>query len=116
VDGQPEELVELATDPFASDATVAALLRYSLVTATHKTLTVHRLVQAVVRRGLSPDDQRRWGAAATRLVTAAFPHGSNDVRTWPACALLLPHALAVVGYAEEYGVEPVATALLRSVT
>ena len=112
VDGQPKELVELATDSFAFDDAVAALLRYSLVTATHQTLTVHRLVQAVVRDGLSPELQRHWAAAATRLVTAAFPDGSNDVRTWPACARLLPHVLAVVDHAQVYGVEPVATALL----
>jgi tetratricopeptide (TPR) repeat protein len=66
----------------------------------------------VVREDLSAEDQQRWAAAAARLVTAAFPHGSNDVATWPACVRLLPHALAVVDYAQKYGVEPVATGLL----
>ena len=112
VDEQPDELVELATDLFALDAAVAALRRYSLVTATAGTLTVHRLVQTVVRASLSPEDQQQWAGTAVRLVCAAFPDAPNDVAAWPACARLLAHALAVVDYADTLGVEPEATALL----
>ncbi len=47
-----------------------------------------------------------------RLINAAFPDDSDEVVAWPACARLLPHALAVVDYAEKLGVESEATALL----
>jgi tetratricopeptide (TPR) repeat protein len=98
--------------PLAYNQAVSALRRYSLVTVTTSTLTVHRLVQTVVRDNLSTEDQQVWAGAAARLVTAAFPQGSIDVAIWPACAYLLPHALTVVDHAEPLGVEPDATAQL----
>jgi hypothetical protein len=52
---QPEEpdesleLARLAADPFALDAAVAALRRYGLVKADEQALSLHRLLQQVVR-------------------------------------------------------------------
>jgi tetratricopeptide (TPR) repeat protein len=108
----PNPLRETVTRPLAYNQAVSALGRYSLVTITADTLTVHRLVQTVVRAGLNPEDQHQWAAVAVRLVNAAFPRGSNDVATWPTCAPLLPHALATVDHAETMDVEPEATAHL----
>jgi hypothetical protein len=39
---------------------------------------------------------RRWKAAAAALVAAALPGSSGDPATWPAWAVLLPHARAVL--------------------
>ena len=48
----------------------------------------------------------RGGPAGRR----AFPPGNVDVTDWPACALLLPHALAVIDHAQRFYVEREATA------
>jgi tetratricopeptide (TPR) repeat protein len=113
----PEPLDVIVERPLALNPAVGALGHYSLVTVTEDSLTVHRLVQTVVRASLSPDDQRQWAAAAARLVNAAFPHEGSEVaawEAWPACALLLPHALVVADHAEGLEVEAETTASLRS--
>ena len=95
---------------------VATLLRYSLVAAegggAERVLTVHRLVQEVIRERLRQDEKDRWIAAALKIINRAFPFDSDDVRTWPACVRLAPHAFAVLGLAEPREIEPAVTARL----
>ena len=94
---------------------LAALRRYSLIEVRGETVSVHRLVQAVARDQLSDDDRRRWAEAAVQIMDDAFPSGENDpsdVRTWPTCARLLPHALAAAEHAEAMQVAPQATGRL----
>jgi tetratricopeptide (TPR) repeat protein len=88
------------------DKAIGALGRYSLAKRSDDLVSVHRLVQAVVRDDLDMDGQRSWAADALRLVTAAFPSESYDVRNWPACERLLAHALATAEHAERLHVEP----------
>jgi tetratricopeptide (TPR) repeat protein len=112
----PERLASAVQDPWGYRQAIAALHRYSLV-ATRKdreTLSVHRLVQAVIRSQLEPEQERSWAAAALALVRAAFPARLGDPDAWPVYARLLPHALAVADYAEALDIqsEP-ATWLLR---
>jgi tetratricopeptide (TPR) repeat protein len=108
----PDRLQQAAGDRFATDQTLSALGGYSLVTVSEHTLAVHRLVQTVVRQDLDPQAARGWAGAAVRLVVAAFPRDSRDVRTWPTCARLLPHALTATGHAEKLGAELLATSVL----
>jgi tetratricopeptide (TPR) repeat protein len=49
----------------------------------------------VVRERLDEQARGLWAARAVGLVWAAFPQNSRDVQSWPVCARLLPHALAV---------------------
>jgi tetratricopeptide (TPR) repeat protein len=106
----PEPLRQAAADRLAHDRLIAALGRYSLVTATRDTLAVHRLVQAWVRATLDQPAQRRWAAVAVQLVWAAFPLDTDDPATFPACAQLLPHALAAADHASCLSADPEATA------
>jgi tetratricopeptide (TPR) repeat protein len=106
----PEPLRQAAADRLAHDRLIAALGRYSLVTATRDTLAVHRLVQAWVRATLDQPAQRRWAAVAVQLVWAAFPLDTDDPATFAACAQLLPHALAAADHASRLGADPEATA------
>src|SRR5579884_4257494 len=91
---------------------IAALTRYSLVEATPESLSVHRLVQEITRQRLSDADRRTFAEAAVRIINNAFPENSNDVRTWPDCARLLPHAQAVSDHAEQLEVAREATSRL----
>jgi len=74
---------------------VAALRTQSLVDRDHDRLSTHRLVQLVVRDSMADEEQRRWCVVAVNLVNAAFPSKTSDVRSWPRCEELAPHAHAV---------------------
>jgi tetratricopeptide (TPR) repeat protein len=108
----PERLAATVADPLAYQQTIAALRRYSLVKTSTDALSVHRLVQAVVRERLDPNQRRQWATAALRLVRAAFPTQLFDPAAWPAYARLLPHALAVSGHATTPAIDPEMTAWL----
>ena len=108
----PERLAATVADPLGYQQTIAALRRYSLVKTSTDSLSVHRLVQAVVRQRLDPDQQQHWASAALHLVRAAFPTEPFDPAGWPASARLLPHALAAVVHATTLGIDPETTAWL----
>jgi tetratricopeptide (TPR) repeat protein len=99
------ELAMLADDPFALDDAVAALHRLGLAKISEQTLIVHRLLQQVVRDGLDSAAASDRAGTAVRLLAKAFPWGYADPAAWPACASLLPHAVAAVEHAQQHGVE-----------
>jgi len=100
-DALTDSLKTAVEDGLLLDNAIAALRRYSLVEVTGEAFSVHRLVQAMVRDRLSEEDKKTWAEVTGRLVNQAFPAQTDDVRTWPVCSLLLPHALAIVQHAEE---------------
>ena len=88
---------DLLGDEVAAGDAIAALRRYSLVTPAGDGLVlVHRLVQAITRAQLSAEEAHGWEQAAAALVEAAVPANSQLPATWPVCAVLLPHARAVL--------------------
>ena len=98
---------------------LAVLLRYLLVavegSGNERVLPVHRLVQEVTRERLPEDEKRRCITAALQIVNQAFPKESHDVRSWPACGQLAPHAVAILHHAEPREIEPeVTTHLLNN--
>jgi tetratricopeptide (TPR) repeat protein len=112
----PGVLAAAVARPMAFDAAIAALRRYSLLERAGDALSVHPVVQAVVYHRLPAEDKRAWAEVAVRLVNSAFPFHSNEVRTWPECARLLPHALAAIKRAEELQVALDATGRLLNQT
>jgi hypothetical protein len=87
----------LLGDPLATGDAVAALRRYSLVTPAGDGLVlVHRLVQHVTLAQLSADLVGQWKQAAAGLGEAAIPADTELPAAWPVCAVLLPHARAVL--------------------
>ena len=100
----PEPLASTAADRLAMNRALMILRQYSLIDASSESLSVHRLVQAVVRDRLGEDDGDGWAETAVRILNAAFPLESHDVRTWHLCSYLLPHALVAAAHAEARGV------------
>ncbi len=94
----PPPLAATVVDPLRFDEAVAALRRYSLLEAVDDGLSVHRLVQSVVRDSLEhePQTARMWLIAAVGIVDQAFPANGDDPRTWWWCARILPHVLAAL--------------------
>ncbi|MER6305552.1 tetratricopeptide repeat protein [Streptomyces sp. NPDC001657] len=92
---------------------LGVLAAYSLVTLTADEVTVHRLLQAVLRaeaggRRPSPDQAKAADASAlaVALLDDAAPAEatSGDVTGWPLWERLLPHVEAVVAHRD--GLEP----------
>lgn len=82
------------------DEAIAFLRIYSLIqrNRAEKTLSVHRLVQAVVRDSLPTEIQHQWMQRAIHAVASADP--GADVANWPALERLLPHALVCATWIE----------------
>ena len=92
-----ETIGPLLGDLVAVGDAVAALRRYSLVSPAGDGLVlVHRLVAAITRSQLTAQAASQWRQAAAALVGAAVPPDATPPAAWPACALLLPHAQAVL--------------------
>ena len=87
----------LLGDPVAVGAAIIALRRYSLVAPAGDGLVlVHRLVRAMTRAQLTADRAAQWEQAAAALVEGAVPADPYLPAAWPVCAVLLPHARAVL--------------------
>lgn len=96
----PEPLAAAVKDPLTFDEIIIALRRYSLIDRSGDTISIHRLVQLVLRDRLPEDATKLWAEAAVELVDEAFPEQSDDVRTWTVCSKLFPHALVVIEHAK----------------
>ncbi len=104
-DAIPEELISegaphlgpvlqpVAADRNKLNAALAELLKYSLIRrdATTHTLTIHRLVQAVIKDEMDEETQRHWAERAVRATSQVFPY--NEPAPWPRSQRYLPQAL-----------------------
>jgi Tetratricopeptide repeat len=96
--GVADMVGSLLGDLVAAGDAIAALRRYSLVTPAGDGLVmVHRLVQAAALARVSADVAGQWKQAAAALVQAAVPADTAVPAAWRLCAVLLPHARAVLG-------------------
>ena len=85
-------LQPVAEEPIQLNKAIGELLKYSLVRrdSNTKTLTIHRLVQAVLKDGMSEGEQRQWAERAVLVVNLAFPY--VEFAKWDLCERCLPHA------------------------
>ncbi|MDQ2714125.1 MAG: FxSxx-COOH system tetratricopeptide repeat protein [Chloroflexota bacterium] len=86
-------LARVAANPSQLDLALATLRSLSLV---HRhpetqTLSLHRLVQAVLQSGMSEQEQAVWQQRVIRILFALFPEVTYE--TWGQCERLLPHVL-----------------------
>ena len=113
-DAIPEELLtrgadklqawlgEEVRDSFKFNEALEVLRRHSLVqrdARTH-TLSMHRLVQVVLRENMELQDQRAWAEQAVRVVNAAFPDASYGVDMKH--QLYLPHVQECAALITQY--------------
>jgi tetratricopeptide (TPR) repeat protein len=105
-DNIPRDLLQsTAKTPIEFNNAVESLRDYSLIETGEGMISVHRLVQKVIRDRLFAQGKHKgWVEMAVGLVSVAFPSQSGNFSNWPACSLLLAHALAVADHAEKLGV------------
>ena len=94
-------LSPVIADRYLLEQAYEALRTYSLITRdpSQKTLTVHRLVQAVIRDTLPREVQREWMQQAVLLLNTAFPRVQFE--TWAACERCLSHAFQCIQWIED---------------
>lgn len=65
-----------------------------------KTLSIHRLVQAVLQDAMEEEERHCWAERAVLVVNAAFPVVEHS--SWLQCERLLPQALAAAQLIEQH--------------
>jgi tetratricopeptide (TPR) repeat protein/transcriptional regulator with XRE-family HTH domain len=107
---------ELATDPFAFQDAIKTLLAYSLVQRNPRTqtLTIHRLVQAVLKESLPKEVQCTWVINLLHVFSHIFPSDKIQSGYWEICERLLSHVLVVLSHVEQWGINESASSDLLS--
>ena len=101
-------------DTLKFDTAIIELRKYSLIRRNPDlhTLTVHRLVQAILKDRMSSASRHQWAERAVCAINRAFPDVTFE--HWQICERLLPHAQTCVGYIEEWDMQfPEAIRLLE---
>ncbi len=106
-------LAPVAADAFLLSQAIEALRAYSLLTRDPRTrtLSVHRLLQAVLRDSTLVEAAQHWKERTVLAVSAASPD-VQDVKQWPACERWLPHALPCATWIEQGPISSSEAALL----
>jgi len=108
----------LVRDSSLLDEAVSTLLRFSLIKRERDeaTLSVHRLVQTILRASMDTKTQRKWAQRAVRAALRTFTEG-EDYRRWSHCQRLLPHAQVCIAWIDQWGFSfPTATEFLDKVS
>jgi tetratricopeptide (TPR) repeat protein len=78
-------------DPIDLSSAISTLGRYALVKKDGAYIAVHRLIQALLRAELDPDQQYRYRQDAHSILAAGAPGNPTDVKTWPQYRDLVAH-------------------------
>jgi tetratricopeptide (TPR) repeat protein len=84
-------LASVISDPILLARAVRELGRFALVTLDGRSVSVHRLIQALLRDELSPEQQAAYRREVHLILVAAAPKNPDDVASWPRYRDLLPH-------------------------
>ncbi|GAA0429960.1 hypothetical protein Acor_45570 [Acrocarpospora corrugata] len=87
------ELRNTIKDPYRMSNAVRELGRYALarIDNLRRTLQMHRIIQALIKEGLSENERRVVRHDVHLLLAAADPDRPDDVDSWPEYDDLLPH-------------------------
>jgi len=107
----PPALSNIVGDKLAFNRALKALRRYSLIKSDDESLSIHRLVQVVVRDRLK-DQGKDWAKIAVNLLDGFFRFDQADLNNWNKGHWLLPHILIAAGYAENLKIAPEATSTI----
>jgi tetratricopeptide (TPR) repeat protein len=101
-DHMPEEVFQNA-DLLALDKALKVILKYSFVKRNPKTniLTIHRLVQTILRYEMDEATQQGWAEKAVLAVNRVFPD-PEELSNHPTCERLLPCAQACAELIEKW--------------
>ena len=95
-------LSKATSDPLELDYIIELLLNYSLIrrNPSSMSLSIHRLIQVVLKDNMDWETQSLWAERAIRAVNRTFP--DVELRTWDRRQQCLPHVEACMLYIHEY--------------
>ncbi len=97
-------LQRVAPNALKLNKSIEELRKFSLIQCnpSTRTLSVHRLVQAVLKDVMKKDMQRRWAERTVRVVNAVFPEEVEEAETWQHCQRYLPQVQACTVLMRDY--------------
>lgn len=95
-------LKSVATDAYFLDEAIAELRKYSLIrrNAEKQEVSIHRLVQAVLKEGMAKKTQCQWAERTVRAVACAFP--KVDAKTMQQCQRYYPQSHICAALIDQY--------------
>lgn len=111
------KLKQVAADPFKLNMAFEELLKFSLMRRQPETetLSIHRLVQAVLKDVMKRGKQRQWAERVVQAVSSMFPN-AKDATTWPQCLRYLSQSQACQSLIKDYEIINVAAMSLQTAT
>ena len=102
-DALPKSMQELLGDKGEMAEMRILFKRYSIANIENDSLSMHRLVQVVIRYGLVDAQQKQSLGFIVEVMAKSFDglHPQEDVNAWPTYKALHPHILICVKYAQE---------------
>ena len=82
---------EVVSDPILLSRAIRMLGRYAMVTVDGTSLSVHRLIQALIRDDMTPEDREAYRREAQLIMANAAPDNPDLEESWPIYEELLPH-------------------------
>jgi tetratricopeptide (TPR) repeat protein len=85
-------LTDVESDPVSLNKVLEPLSKYSLISLDpfHRTYSIHRMVQAVLKDKMDGDTRRQWTERTIKAVDRAFP--DVEFKAWDICEKMIPHA------------------------
>jgi Tetratricopeptide repeat len=81
----------LMADPIELSTAISVLGRFALVRMDGPYITVHRLIQALLRAELEPGERGRYRQDAHSILAVGVPGNPTDSKTWPRYRDLVAH-------------------------
>jgi tetratricopeptide (TPR) repeat protein len=81
----------IISDPILLARAIRELGRFALVTLDGRSVSVHRLIQALVRDELAPAQRAYYRREVHQMLATAAPRDPDEVSSWPLWSDLLPH-------------------------
>jgi tetratricopeptide (TPR) repeat protein len=91
-DNIPRTLLDsMYDDKLSMNKVLASLRAYSLIQVGEESISLHRLVQYVVRDPMSPEAEETTARLVLQFLFKESPQPVNDPRNWPLLGRLQPH-------------------------
>jgi len=95
-----EPLKSVLSDELLLDDTLEILLNYSLIERKDDYISLHRLVQLILRDRLEESLKKQMGEITLKILCDVCPSDCADYCNWSEVAHLLPHAVAAIEITE----------------
>lgn len=98
------EYKKLLLDPLELDEAIRILYKYSLISITNDTISIHRLVQSVIKGNLSEEDRKKWIDISFKTLNKEFVFDREISSEIYQVSKIFPHSQQVLNHLKEYNI------------